>query len=138
MPRQHSFLQLQVGLWFKFHLCSYEKVKRSHRRCPTCAGQLHVQMKGKSGESAFTSTFRVPLSRWCQISVMMQGATVSGCVLIRRPGSSQVVKPSFSLFGRRRSPCCVWMRRKERFILWNTRKCEKPTNPVRIQDKPAS
>lgn len=92
MPRQRSSLQLQVGLWFKFHRCSYEKVKRSHRRCPTCAGQLHVQMKGKSGESAFTSTFQVPLSRWCQISVMMQGATVSGRVLIRRPGSSQVVK----------------------------------------------
>lgn len=92
MPRQRSSLQLQVGLWFKFHRCSYETVKRSHRRCPTCAGQLHAQMKGESGESAFTSTFRVPLSRWCQISVMLQGATVSGHVLITRPGSSLVVK----------------------------------------------
>lgn len=138
MLRHRCSLQLQVGLLLKFHRCSYEKVKRSHRRCPAYAGQLHVQIKGKSGESAFTSTFQVPLSRWCQISVMMQGATVSGRILIRRPGSSQVVKSSFSLFRRRQSPCCVWMKRKERFTLWNTRKWEKPTNPVRIQDKPAS
>ncbi|TWW76970.1 protein sel-1 homolog 3 [Takifugu flavidus] len=47
----------------------------------TASGQLHVQMKGKSGESAFTSTFRVPLSRWCQISVMMQGATATVSML---------------------------------------------------------
>lgn len=68
-----------------------EKVKRSYTICPTCTGQLHIQMKGASGESAFTSTFRVPLNRWCQISLTIQGATVSGHMLIRRLGSSQVV-----------------------------------------------
>ena len=51
---------------------------RSHGICPMCAGQLHIQMKGEYGESAFISDFHVPLSQWCQISVMMQGATVSG------------------------------------------------------------
>lgn len=52
-------------------------IQRSHRICPTCAGQLHIQMKGEHEESAFTPAFRVPLRQWCQISIMIQGATVS-------------------------------------------------------------
>ncbi|TDH14660.1 hypothetical protein EPR50_G00022620 [Perca flavescens] len=42
------------------------------------SGQLHVQMDGKSGESsALVSPFKVPLSEWCQISVMLQGRMVT-------------------------------------------------------------
>ncbi|XP_032358274.1 protein sel-1 homolog 3 [Etheostoma spectabile] len=42
------------------------------------SGQLHVQMDGESGESsAFVSPFKVPLSEWCQISVMLQGRMVT-------------------------------------------------------------
>lgn len=55
-----------------------ERVGRSRRVCPACAGQFHVQMEGENGQSAFTSAFQVPLGQWCQISVMIQGATVSG------------------------------------------------------------
>ncbi|KAM6988401.1 protein sel-1 homolog 3 [Tautogolabrus adspersus] len=38
----------------------------------TNSGQLHIQMNGESEESfAFLSPFKVPLSEWCQISVMV-------------------------------------------------------------------
>lgn len=58
---------------------------------PTCAGQLHIQMKGEYGESAFNSAFQVPLRRWCQISVTIQGAMVSGHKFTGALASSQVV-----------------------------------------------
>lgn len=91
MPRRRSSSQLQVGSLFKFHLFLLRQGQKvTHDPPPpTCAGHLHVQMKEESGESAFTSTFWVPLSRWCQISVAIEGATVSD---ERSPGSSQVVK----------------------------------------------
>lgn len=69
-----------------------QQVKRSHRICHTCVGQLHIQMKGEYGESAFTSAFQVPLSQWCQISVMIQGATVSGRKFTQGLSYLQVVK----------------------------------------------
>ncbi|XP_044210507.1 protein sel-1 homolog 3 [Thunnus albacares] len=44
----------------------------------TNSGQIHVQTSGESEESsAFLSPFKVPLSEWCQISVMLQGRTVT-------------------------------------------------------------
>ncbi|KAM9359356.1 protein sel-1 homolog 3 [Symphorus nematophorus] len=44
----------------------------------TNSGQLHIQMYGEPEESsAFLTPFKVPLSEWCQISVMLQGRTVT-------------------------------------------------------------
>nr|XP_046246196.1 protein sel-1 homolog 3 [Scatophagus argus] len=44
----------------------------------TNSGQLHIQMKGESEDSsAFLSSFKVPLREWCQISLMLQGRTVT-------------------------------------------------------------
>ncbi|XP_008274864.1 protein sel-1 homolog 3 [Stegastes partitus] len=44
----------------------------------TDSGQLHIQMNGGSGESsAFTTLFKVPLSEWCRLSVVLHGSTVS-------------------------------------------------------------
>ncbi|KAM8767898.1 LOW QUALITY PROTEIN: protein sel-1 homolog 3 [Acanthopagrus schlegelii] len=44
----------------------------------TNSGQLHIQMNGEPEESsAFLSTFKVPLSEWCQISVMVKGRVVT-------------------------------------------------------------
>lgn len=74
-----------------------QKVKRSQRICPTYAGQLHIQMKGEYGESAFTSAFQVPLGQWCQISVMIQGATVSGHEFTRALAYLQVVNKAVIL-----------------------------------------
>ncbi|KAG8001874.1 Protein sel-1-like protein 3 [Nibea albiflora] len=42
------------------------------------SGQLHIQICGESQEStAFLTPFKVPLSKWCQISVTLQGRTVT-------------------------------------------------------------
>ncbi|XP_068441517.1 protein sel-1 homolog 3 [Clinocottus analis] len=42
------------------------------------SGQLHIQMDGESeGSSAFVPPFKVPLSEWCQISVMLRGPMVT-------------------------------------------------------------
>ncbi|XP_068571326.1 protein sel-1 homolog 3 [Cebidichthys violaceus] len=42
------------------------------------SGRLHIQMDGESeGSSAFTPTFKVPLSEWCQISVKLLGRMVT-------------------------------------------------------------
>ncbi|XP_070762454.1 protein sel-1 homolog 3 [Enoplosus armatus] len=44
----------------------------------TNSGQLHMQMNGESEESsAFLSPFKVPLSEWCQISVLFRGRIVT-------------------------------------------------------------
>ncbi|XP_044057682.1 protein sel-1 homolog 3 isoform X1 [Siniperca chuatsi] len=44
----------------------------------TNSGQLHIQMNSESEESsAFLSPFKVPLSEWCQISMMLQGRMVT-------------------------------------------------------------
>ncbi|XP_040902663.1 protein sel-1 homolog 3 [Toxotes jaculatrix] len=44
----------------------------------TNSGQLHIQMNGEAEESsAFLSPFKVPLSEWCQLSVMLHGRTVT-------------------------------------------------------------
>ncbi|XP_035536148.1 protein sel-1 homolog 3 [Morone saxatilis] len=44
----------------------------------TNSGQLHVQISAESEEaSAFLSPFKVPLSEWCQISVMLHGRLVT-------------------------------------------------------------
>ncbi|XP_056229263.1 protein sel-1 homolog 3 [Seriola aureovittata] len=44
----------------------------------TNSGQLHIQVNGESEESsAFLSPFKVPLSEWCQLSLMLQGQTVT-------------------------------------------------------------
>lgn len=96
----HTIALPQSFRWADGSNSSYscdEQVKRSHRICPTCAGQLHVQMKGEYGESAFTSAFQVPLSQWCQISVMIQGATVSGHEFARGLAFSQVVNKAVIL-----------------------------------------
>lgn len=99
-----------------------QKVKRSHRIWPMCAGQLHIQMKGEYGESAFTSAFQVPLSQWCQISVMIQGSMVSGHTFTRGSAYSQVADKAFSLCLRQLPPCCAWRRSRGLFILPSTRK----------------
>ncbi|XP_029373460.1 protein sel-1 homolog 3 isoform X2 [Echeneis naucrates] len=42
------------------------------------SGKLHIQLNGESKESsAFLSPFKVPLSEWCQLSLTLQGRTVS-------------------------------------------------------------
>ncbi|XP_076591823.1 protein sel-1 homolog 3 [Chaetodon auriga] len=44
----------------------------------TNSGQLHIQMNGESEESsAFLTPFKVPLSEWCQIDVMLHGRMVT-------------------------------------------------------------
>ncbi|KAG7243090.1 hypothetical protein INR49_016465 [Caranx melampygus] len=44
----------------------------------TNTGQIHIQVNGESEESsAFLSPFKVPLSEWCQLSLMLQGQTVT-------------------------------------------------------------
>lgn len=70
------FLKASGGLMLQIPVTLV--IKRSHRICPMCAGQLHIQMKGEYEESAFTSAFQVPLRQWCQIGVTIQGAVVSG------------------------------------------------------------
>ncbi|XP_074496568.1 protein sel-1 homolog 3 isoform X2 [Sebastes fasciatus] len=45
-------------------------------------GQLHIQMDGESeGSSAFIPPFKVPLSEWCQISVMLHGRVVTASMV---------------------------------------------------------
>lgn len=73
------------------------EIKRSHRICPMCAGQLHIQMKGEYGESAFISAFQVPLSQWCQISVMIEGARVRGHKFTRGLAYLQVVNKAVNV-----------------------------------------
>lgn len=42
------------------------------------SGQLHIQMSEDSMKSsAFSSSFKVPLKKWCQISLMLQGRMVT-------------------------------------------------------------
>ncbi|XP_071781443.2 protein sel-1 homolog 3 [Centroberyx gerrardi] len=44
----------------------------------TSSGQLHVQMTGESGESsAFLCPFKVPLSQWCQLNMVLHGRLVT-------------------------------------------------------------
>ncbi|XP_024910994.1 protein sel-1 homolog 3, partial [Cynoglossus semilaevis] len=44
----------------------------------TSTGHLHVQVNGQTGESsAFLTTYQVPLSEWCELSVVLQGRTVT-------------------------------------------------------------
>ncbi|XP_043976245.1 protein sel-1 homolog 3 isoform X2 [Gambusia affinis] len=44
----------------------------------TKSGQLHVQISGASEESsAFLSSFTVPLNKWCQLTLTLQGRTVT-------------------------------------------------------------
>ncbi|KAE8295068.1 Protein sel-1-like protein 3 Suppressor of lin-12-like protein 3 [Larimichthys crocea] len=46
------------------------------------SGHLHIQICGESQEStAFLTPFKVPLSKWCQISVTLQGRTVTVSVV---------------------------------------------------------
>ncbi|GAA6232699.1 protein sel-1 homolog 3-like [Lates japonicus] len=46
------------------------------------SGQLHIQMNGESEESsAFLTPFKVPLSDWCQLSVMLQGRAVTASMV---------------------------------------------------------
>lgn len=46
--------------------------------CTVNTGHLHVQVNGQMGESsAFLTTYQVPLSEWCELSVVLQGRTVS-------------------------------------------------------------
>uniref|UniRef100_A0A3Q3A6V1 Protein sel-1 homolog 3-like n=1 Tax=Kryptolebias marmoratus TaxID=37003 RepID=A0A3Q3A6V1_KRYMA len=48
------------------------------------SGQLHIQISGEAEEtSAFLSTFTVPLSEWCQLSLTLQGRTVSDVLLTK-------------------------------------------------------
>lgn len=71
------FLTASGGLIVQIPSALVMKRSEGHTGFAPCVGQLHVQMKGESGESAFTSTFQVPLSKCCQISIVIQGATVS-------------------------------------------------------------
>ncbi|XP_061576398.1 protein sel-1 homolog 3 [Cololabis saira] len=50
----------------------------------TNSGQLHIQINGESPKSsAFLSSFTVPVNKWCQLSLELQGRTVTvsmGCL----------------------------------------------------------
>uniref|UniRef100_A0A3B5LD96 Uncharacterized protein n=1 Tax=Xiphophorus couchianus TaxID=32473 RepID=A0A3B5LD96_9TELE len=48
----------------------------------TKSGRLHIQISGASEESsAFLSSFAVPLNKWCQLTLTLQGRTVSDLML---------------------------------------------------------
>lgn len=49
---------------------------------PHITGQLHIQMEGESDESsAILSPFKIPLSEWCHISLILHGRMVSSRLL---------------------------------------------------------
>ncbi|XP_017271766.3 protein sel-1 homolog 3 isoform X1 [Kryptolebias marmoratus] len=56
------------------------------------SGQLHIQISGEAEEtSAFLSTFTVPLSEWCQLSLTLQGRTVTISMMRANKNQGRVV-----------------------------------------------
>ncbi|KAM4742331.1 protein sel-1 homolog 3 isoform 2-T2 [Anableps anableps] len=85
-----SFPWCELSMWIfvsrycKDRLCGLFYHIDSHNNYATPAlfltksGQLHVQINGVSEESsAFLSSFTVPLNKWCQLSLTLQGRTVT-------------------------------------------------------------
>ncbi|KAG7479951.1 sel-1-like 3-like [Solea senegalensis] len=64
----------------------------------TNSGELHIQLSGESGQSsAFLSMFKVPLSEWCQLSLTLQGRTVTLSMLCMGQQQRTAVSKEYEL-----------------------------------------